>query len=381
VVHDDCVTAIWMEQSDGAWSLQQAATYENEQALHDMVMSTPALLPLSGSPQLTVLGREVSLPQSGYADVLAVEPDGRPVIVEVKLKNNAESRRAVIAQALSYAASLHGCSRQDLEEGILSRYLGGQSLFDRVRESLQAEDVTQSEFDSSLDAHLANGSFRVVVVLDEAPAELVNLMGYLEAVTTGLSLDLIVVTSYRIGDRRIAVPQRLDPEHRAPVAARPARSAPRTVGGHLEAGVAPFRELIAETTEVYRPTLTMMADWADTLQGNNPNLTVATYFGTAGDVSLLPRFNDQNVGLVSLWRYASGKPSISFWRSVFERRSPQYIAPLEELIGKSLGQGNTTNILSAELLDIVGTAYGSAKGAGLKPEIRPVVPDELGPSD
>jgi hypothetical protein len=216
----------------------------------------------------------------------------------------------------------------------------------------------------------------VVVVLDEAPAELVNLMGYLEAVTTGLSLDLIVVTSYRIGDRRIAVPQRLDPEHRAQVAAaRPARSAPRTVAGHLESGVAPFRELIAETAEIYRPTLTMMSDWADELQANNPNVTVATYFGTGGDVSLLPRFKDENVGLVSLWRYASGKPSISFWRSVFERRSPQSIAPIEELIGKSVGRGNTTNIVSAELLDIVGSAYGSANGAAPKPEIRPVVPE------
>jgi len=45
-----------------------------------------------------VVGREVGLPSSGYADVTAFEPDGRPVIIEVKLRNNAESRRAVLAQ-------------------------------------------------------------------------------------------------------------------------------------------------------------------------------------------------------------------------------------------------------------------------------------------
>ncbi|HKN45016.1 MAG TPA: hypothetical protein VJW23_13935, partial [Propionibacteriaceae bacterium] len=142
------------------------------------------------------IGREVSLQPAGYADILAVEPDGRPVVIEVKLRNNAESRRAVIAQTLSYAASLHGISRQDLEEVILANHLVGQSLFDRVRGSVQDEELLQSDFESSLEAHLAAGSFRAVIVLDEAPPELINLVGYLESVTIGLSLDLIAVTSY-----------------------------------------------------------------------------------------------------------------------------------------------------------------------------------------
>ena len=51
-----------------------------KQALHDIVMNTPDLLPLSGAPRLTVIGREVALPTSGYADVIAVEPDGTPAI-------------------------------------------------------------------------------------------------------------------------------------------------------------------------------------------------------------------------------------------------------------------------------------------------------------
>ncbi len=53
-----------------------------------MVMHIPELLPLRGSPRLTGIGREVGLPSSGYADVLAMESDGSPVIIEVKLKNN-----------------------------------------------------------------------------------------------------------------------------------------------------------------------------------------------------------------------------------------------------------------------------------------------------
>jgi len=329
-----------MEQANGVWSLQQTARYDNELALHDIVMKTPDLLPLSGAPQLTVIGREVGLPTSGYADVIAVEPDGRPVIIEVKLKNNAESRRAVIAQTLSYAASLHGLSRLEFEETILSRHLTGQSLFDRVRESTQDVELTQWEFDESLGAHLAAGSFRAVVVLDEAPAELINLIGFLEAVTTGMSFDLIAVNSYKIGDHRIAVPQRLDPERRVDVgAASPARSPRRTATGHAESGVQPFRDLISDRPEQYQATLELMANWTQELAVANRDVTATTYFGLSGDVSLLPRFKDENVGLVTLWCYEGGKPAISFWRSVFERRAPKSIG-IEAVIGQANGSRN-----------------------------------------
>jgi RecB family endonuclease NucS len=63
------------------------------------------MLPLAGFPRLTVLGREVRL-GGGYADLLAVESSARLVVIEVKLADNAESRRTVVAQVLSYQQSL-----------------------------------------------------------------------------------------------------------------------------------------------------------------------------------------------------------------------------------------------------------------------------------
>ena len=81
-----------------------------------------------------------------------------------------------------------------------------------------------------------------------------------------------------------------------------------------------------------------MADWIEELASTNHNITAATYFGLAGDVSLLPRLKDENVGLVTLWRYNGGKPAISFWRSVFERRAPQSIAPTERLSASRSGR-------------------------------------------
>lgn len=356
------MTAIWMESTDGTWSMQQPTPYENERALHDIVLHSPELLPLSGSPRLSVIGREVALPASGYVDVLAVESDGRPVVIEVKLRNNAESRRAVVSQALSYAASLHGVSRQDFQDSIAARHLQGATLYELVRGNLQEESLSQTDFDASLEAHLAAGSFRIVLVLDDAPQELVNLVGYLEAVTEGLSLDLITVHSFAIGDQRIAVPSRIDPGHRSePPVSRPVRAAAQ---GSLQPGVGPFRERIADASERHRGVLTTLADWVENLPAD-ANVVAETYFGVLGDVVLLPRYRDEKVGLVSLWRYPDGTPAISFWRSVFERRAPAFIGAVEQLIApKSIGQGSQTKDISEELLAVLREAYifGSRPG-------------------
>jgi RecB family endonuclease NucS len=170
------MTGIWMENV-GGWSLQSPQAFENEKALHDMVLGTPELLPLSGSPRLTVIGREVMVSTGGRVDVLAVEPDGRPVLIEVKLRNNSESRRAVIAQALSYAAALHGVAYEDFESTVRTWLPSG--LHEAVRGAVQDEALEVADFEAAPAEHLANGTFRVVIVLDEAPAELIGLVGYL----------------------------------------------------------------------------------------------------------------------------------------------------------------------------------------------------------
>jgi RecB family endonuclease NucS len=107
------MTAIWGSGTDGNWRALEPAAYQAEAELHDLVENAPQMLPLAGSPQLTVLGREVRL-GSGCADLIAVESTGRLVIIEVKLAGNAESRRAVVAQVLSYAGYLQGLDPEQL---------------------------------------------------------------------------------------------------------------------------------------------------------------------------------------------------------------------------------------------------------------------------
>ena len=52
-----------------------------------------------------------------------MEPSGRLAVIEVKLTGNAESRRAVVAQILGYAAFLRGASLEHLQDIILKSNL------------------------------------------------------------------------------------------------------------------------------------------------------------------------------------------------------------------------------------------------------------------
>jgi hypothetical protein len=212
------------------------------------------MVPLAGSPRLTVLGREVRL-GTGYADLLAVESTGRLVIIEVKLAGNAEARRAVVAQVLSYAGYLQGLDPEQLESQIL-----GKSVLAAVQASDQQHVVDAEDFRDGLARSLAEGSFRLVIMLDSAPDELVQVVDYLQSVTGEVDIDLVTVSAYDVSGSQVLVPQRVDPGRRgremsdAQVTARQA--------GALHPGSAEFRTVIADLPAAQRDPLVRLADWA-----------------------------------------------------------------------------------------------------------------------
>ena len=59
------VSIIWAADPGGAWRPLARAGFPAEAALHDLVERAPQMLPLAGSPRLTVLGR-----RSGSAGVM-----------------------------------------------------------------------------------------------------------------------------------------------------------------------------------------------------------------------------------------------------------------------------------------------------------------------
>jgi hypothetical protein len=316
------------------------------------------MLPLAGSPQLTVLGREVRL-GAGFADLLAVESSGRLAIIEVKLAGNTESRRAVVAQVLSYAGYLQGLDPAQLESRVLAPHLSpGGTVLAAVEADDQQHALDRQAFEEELARTLAQGSFRLVIVLDSVPDELVQVVGYLELVTDKIDIDLVTVTAYDVAGSRVLVPQRIDPGRRtkelsdAQVSDRQA--------GVLFPGSAEFRKSFADAPAARREMLQRAADWADMLERDGL-VKLSSYRGKGGIVSLLPRLASDNAGLVTVFNDIKSA-YMQFWRGVFERRAPHSIAAVEAAIGTELKQGNSTRDIPQELLDTLTRAYREAVG-------------------
>jgi hypothetical protein len=348
------VTEIWGSGPGGQWSPLKPAAYPAEAALHDLVQKAPQMLPLAGSPRLAVLGREVRL-GTGSADLLAVESTGRLVVIEVKLSENAESRRAVVAQVLSYAGYLQGLDPEQLESQILGRHLEpGGSVLTAMQAAGHQDLVDPEDFRKGLTRSLADGSFRLVIVLDSAPDELVQVVGYLQSITDKIDIDLVTVAVYDVAGSQVLVPQRIEPGRRLRELSD-AQVTARQAGGLIHNGSAEFRADIAELPLARRDVLARLADWAEAMERDGL-VRLITYRGKSGITTLLPYLIGDDAGLVSI---VSGKGSayMTFFRSVFQRRAPKSISAVEAALGTELKQGNSTREFAQPLLDALTLAH------------------------
>jgi hypothetical protein len=351
------MTTIW-RRSEAGYERLEPAGFPSEAELHELVSAAPELLPLAGSPDLVTLGDEVAL-GNGYADVLALERGGRLVLIEVKLAGNSEARRAVVAQLLSYASFLRGNTVVGLERGALASQLAQRGAADIA--SLAAagfQDTTLGDgFRAAMQDSLDTGSFRLVWVLDDAPPELVSLVGYLEYISSGIvTIDLVTVKQYEVGGERVIVPQRVEParvEPREDDAGGPDGRTPVTTQGADD-----FLDSIEVAPESERPLLRKLAEWAITLEQEGL-ARLWTTSGVSGRKVLKPCVPGEDVGFVTVWNEA-GRPSLTLWRTVFERCAPGAIERVETAIGAELGTGRSVPDVTDAVLDALTGAYREA---------------------
>jgi alkylated DNA nucleotide flippase Atl1 len=351
------MSTVWGRDESG-WKALAPSGFPDEAALHDLVEDAPQLLPLSGRPQLIVLGREVQL-GPGRADLLAVEPDGRIAIVEVKLRANPEARRAIVSQILSYAAYLQGMTIDTMESSVLAGHLrdrGYASITDAVMSNFQQGSFDVEAFAENLESNLSAGAFRLVLVLDEAPDELALVAGFLESIAPDLHIDLVTVYAYDVDGSVFMVPRRVDP-------GRVERSLPtqtsERVTGSLSPGADDFEASIVDASGDQRPRFELLVRFARGLEDRGL-ASLATYHAVRpGQLTLLPRLKDTGAGLITIWN-DGGNASLAFWRSALEARAPVALTELEGVSPVPVGQGTRTNSITPELLDVLEKAYEEA---------------------
>jgi hypothetical protein len=263
----------------------------------------------------------------------------------------------VVAQVLSYAGYLQGLDPGQLESQALAAHLpSAGSMLAAVQADDQQQVIDPAAFQDGLAHSLSEGGFRLVIVLDSAPDELTQVVGYLQSITDRIDIDLITVTAYDVAGSQVLVPQRIEPARRE----RELSNAQVSVrqSGILSPGSAEFRAAAAQAPPAQGDWLGRLADWADALETDGL-VKLASFRGKTGITTLLPRLASDDAGLVSI-ALDLRSAYMQFWRSVFERRAPQSIRAVEAALGTKLKQGNSTRAITEPLLNALTHAYQEA---------------------
>ena len=83
-----------------------SSEYDNEAELQEIIADNPELILVETEPKIELVQCEVFLPDgAGRVDIVFIDSEGLPILVEVKLERNRESRREVIAQIFDYVSA------------------------------------------------------------------------------------------------------------------------------------------------------------------------------------------------------------------------------------------------------------------------------------
>lgn len=182
------------------WRSPSMHNFSDEKAIQTILEHSPDLLPGTTREPLAV-ARELSVPNTGYLDLVAVDANGKITLVECKLKANSEIRRHVIGQVFAYAAALWDLDYETFDAAFAART--GCSLDQRLSE-LVADDWDETTFRENVASNLSAGRFQLVIVVDQITDELSRVVRYVNGHTT-TDLQLLALELEYVADEDIEI--------------------------------------------------------------------------------------------------------------------------------------------------------------------------------
>lgn len=202
-----------------------------------------------------------------YTETVSLQPALKPHLFTERSRKSLPSRHTLkMSPALAYAVSLQGMSVEGLERGPLRQKLltaGFGTILDAVLAQDQEGAIGTDSFAASLQDHLDQGNFRLVLVLDEVSAELERIVAYLDRITVhALTVDLISLNVYEVNGAQVALPQCVTPNlsESSPLAP-PERAKFTRTGEGLTDGADVFRDSFADTAGESRETFEMLSQF------------------------------------------------------------------------------------------------------------------------
>lgn len=177
-----------IRRGEGSWAEPAITGHKSEDALQELLATSPDLLPGDETGLPMAVARELPV-SAGRIDLVGVDVEGELTLCECKLATNPWVRREVVGQLLEYASSLRGMSFADFTERFEAR--AGVPLAEAVSK-IAGEGFDGEAFESQVGENLRAGRFRLVIVVDQISEALrqtvVYLNDHLDAAVLALEL-------------------------------------------------------------------------------------------------------------------------------------------------------------------------------------------------
>jgi hypothetical protein len=278
---------------DGTFDLVEVPA-DSEKELQVLVMNHPQLIPadeLGLDGDLLVVGRETSL-ASGAIDLLCLARSGDLVLVEFKTGPQNPDFRAALAQLIDYGSDLWGMNLADFDNGVVQRYLSGDSLAQAVAKTkwnLGEEEL--ATLNARLADVLVNGDFKFVVAAQRFTQPMIKSLQYLNA--TSRYGQYFLVQVIRLDGSQLPAYS----AYSAQLVSGPARSGgPGASGSTGPTNEADFLARITE--DDYRDAMKEIFAAASALG-------LVIYWGTKG-ASIRVRTPDRNEPVSLAWAFLDG---------------------------------------------------------------------------
>jgi hypothetical protein len=175
-----------------------------ESGLQELIEQHPQIIPGSQiapgrlePPRFTLLCREMSV-GSWSLDFLLIDQYGIPTLVEAKLAENPESRRAVVGQIIEYATNASefwsgGKLREKASNYLNSR---GKNIEDVVTQLIKNSEHNEETFWQMVEKNLEEDRLRLIIATDELRPEVRKIIEFLNRETKNIEILGLEIRCY-----------------------------------------------------------------------------------------------------------------------------------------------------------------------------------------
>jgi len=175
--------------------------YEDETELQKIIAINPQLVIRNPKSEIIFSKREVKIENAGFADLILLDSEGFPIIVEVKLANNAQIRREIIGQIFDYVSSIRDFSYPQLNEATKGELEREIKKFAKKNKSSDMFDNIKTQCADNL----KDEQIKMVIAVDSAKPELIRIVDFVND-HSNIDLCLVAINKYSIDNDTIFVP-------------------------------------------------------------------------------------------------------------------------------------------------------------------------------